>query len=127
MFMLITEVYRPEICVPDVIFARSDRGRAEEKQAAAAEFPVPTSARGGRNLTVRGSSLVKGIVDSARVRDPCRCCCQASVLSTGLLTRGAAVERRSGIRIVIGLAGRLGLPVVVRIPRLWTVRNGRGR
>ena len=107
--------------VPDVIFAHSDRGRAEEERAAAEGFPVATSVRGGRNRTVRGSSSVKGIVDSARVRDLCQCCCQALVLSIGLLTQGAAVGRRSGILKVIGLAGRLGLPVVVRKPRLWAV------
>ena len=53
--------------VPDVIFARSDRGRAEEKRATVEGFPVATSVRGGRNRTVLGSLLVKGIVvDSAR-------------------------------------------------------------
>ena len=112
---------------PDVVFALSYRGCAAECRAAAKGFDEAAAARGGRKRTDRGSLSVKGIVvDSAR-EGPCRCCCQASVLSTGLLTQGAAVERRSGIRIVIGLAGRLGLPVVVRIPRLWTVRNGRGR
>ena len=99
--------------VPDVIFARLDRGRAEEKRAAAEGFPVVTSVCGGRNWTVPGSSSVKRIiVDSARERS------LSLVLSVGLLTQGAAVGRRSGIRKVIGLAERLELPVLVRKPRL---------
>ena len=40
--------------VPDVIFARSVRGRAEEKRAALEGFPVATSVHGGRDRTVRG-------------------------------------------------------------------------
>ena len=69
---------------------------------------MATSVRGGRNWTGRGSLSVKGLMDSARVKDPCRCCCQALVLSIGLLTQGAAVGQRSGILKVIGLAGRYG-------------------
>ena len=47
-------------------------------------------------------------MDSARVKDPCRCCCRALVLSIRLVAQGAAVGRRSGILKVIGLAGRYG-------------------
>ncbi len=81
MILMIIEVYGPEICimarsrgatsglssvfiyffaerertrVPDVIFARLVRGRAEEKRAAFEGYPVATSVHSARDRTIRG-------------------------------------------------------------------------
>ena len=54
-------------------------------------------------------------------RGLCRCCHEVSVLVKGLLTRGAAVGRRSGVHQGIGLAGGSGSRSWYQSPRLWTV------